>query len=163
MVLVFAVKTVPVPFQAVVVALLSFKVLEPPFKEPAVSVTSPEKVWVRPTPRLSVPPAPFMVKPAPLTDPVKVTDPAVLTQFTSPVVVKPLEVLAAALLFIKRTSELDKLKEPEFDKLPVKYNLPAPEKVKDPLFVKSLVPDCIILPVEAVIVPALLTDPEMVN
>ena len=88
-VLVPATKTEPVPFQAVALVAFSFKVLEPPFKVPAVKVTTPLKVCVRLAPRFNVPPDPLMVNPAPFTLPVKVVVPAVLVNETVPVVVNP--------------------------------------------------------------------------
>ena len=79
----------PVPPQAVAVEELTFKVAEPPFKEPPVRVTFPEKVWV-PEPRFSVPvPDPLMVKAPPETLPAKVAVPALFDKVTAPVVVNP--------------------------------------------------------------------------
>ena len=88
-VLVPAVKFVPVPFQAVAVVALAFNVLEPPFKVPAVRAISPVNVWVKAVPKLSVPPAPFIVNAPPLTAPVNVAVPAVFNIETFPEVVKP--------------------------------------------------------------------------
>lgn len=84
-----ALKFVPVPLQAVALVEFSLRVLESPFKVPAVSVTSPVKVWVRPVPRLIVPPEPLMFRAPPLTLPVSVAVPPVLVIDTVPVVVKP--------------------------------------------------------------------------
>ena len=64
------------------------RVLDPPFRIPAVSVATPVKLWVNPVPRFKVPFAPFTVKVDPVMFPVNV---AVLPPFdikTGPVVVK---------------------------------------------------------------------------
>lgn len=82
-----AVNTDPVPVQAVALVAFSFKVLDPPFNVPAVSVTTPEKVCVKPTPKLSVPPEPFIVNAAPLRLPAAIATPEVLDMVTLPVVV----------------------------------------------------------------------------
>jgi len=79
----------PIPPQAVALVELSFNVLEPPFRLPAVRVTSPENVWVNPVPRFNVPPVPLIVNPAPLIEPCMVAVPAVLVMETNPVVVNP--------------------------------------------------------------------------
>ena len=88
--LVPAVKTEPVPFHAVVLVAFSLSVLEPPFKLPAVRVTIPEKVWVKPAPRFNVPPLPLIVKAAPFTLPVNVAVPELFDIVTVPVVVNAL-------------------------------------------------------------------------
>ena len=82
-----AVNTLPVPFQAVALTAFSLRELLPPFKLPAVSVTTPVKVCVSPTPMFNVPPVPLMVNPAPLVFPVNVAVPPVLVIETVPVVV----------------------------------------------------------------------------
>lgn len=74
---------VPVPALKVPVRLqatpgkLALSVLEPPFNVPAVIVIAPVKVWLRLVPRFRFPPAPFIVRPAPLIFPVNVVLPAV--------------------------------------------------------------------------------------
>ena len=52
-----ALNTDPVPFQAVRLIAFSLRILDPPFKVPAVRVVTPVKVWVKPAPRFNVPPA----------------------------------------------------------------------------------------------------------
>ena len=76
------VKVPPVPLTVPLI----FKVLEPPFKVPLVRVQL-VKVCVNPVPRLSVPPAPLIVRPLPPTLPVNVAVPPVLVIVTVPVVV----------------------------------------------------------------------------
>lgn len=61
-----ALKTVPVPFQAVALVAFSLRMLDPPFSVPAVRVITPVKVWVNPVPRFNVPPVvPLIVRPFP--------------------------------------------------------------------------------------------------
>jgi len=88
-VLVSATKFEPVPFHAEVETEFTFNVLDPPFKVPAVSEIFPEKVCVRPLPRLNVPPAPLIVSAPALTLLVKVAVPPVFVMDTVPVVVNP--------------------------------------------------------------------------
>src|ERR1035437_151984 len=72
-----------------------FNVLEPPLRVPAVLVHVPVNVWVRPAPRLSVPPMPLIVSPPPFTLPRNVAVSAVLVMDTVPVVVNPAMLCAA--------------------------------------------------------------------
>ena len=68
----------------------SFRVLNPPFKVPAVRVITPLKVCdnpVIPASRLSVPPDPLRVSAPPFKLPVKVAVPVVFDIVTVPVVV----------------------------------------------------------------------------
>ena len=84
-----ALKLLPVPPHAVALVLFSLSVLVSPFKVPAVRVTSPVNVCVKPVPKSSVPPVPLIVSPAPPTLPVNVAVPPVFVIETNPVVVKP--------------------------------------------------------------------------
>jgi len=78
-----------VPFQAVGLTELSFRVAASPFKVPAVSVTSPVNVWLNEAiPKSSVPPSPAIVSAPPAKLPVRVALPPVLDMVTAPVVVK---------------------------------------------------------------------------
>lgn len=95
-----AVNSEPVPPQAVALVLFSFNVLDPPLSVPAESVTSPVNVWVKPEPRLSVPPTPLIVNPAPPTLPPKVAVPPVFVIDTRPVVVNPAIACAALPLMV---------------------------------------------------------------
>jgi len=112
-----AVKTEPVPFHAVALVLFSLSVLEPPFKDPAVRVTLPVKVCVNELPRLSVPPEPLIVKPAPLTAPCSVAVPPVLVIVVRPVVVYPAMFCVAVLPIVM--AELPAVNAPLFVKSPL--------------------------------------------
>ena len=81
----------PVPFQAVAPGPFTLMVLLAPLSAPDVRVTSPVKVWVDAVPasRVSVPPEPLIVSPAPFTFPERVAVPPVLIIETGPVVEKP--------------------------------------------------------------------------
>ena len=85
-----ALKTEPSPFQADVLMAFSFRILDPPFKVPAVSVITSVKVCVNgvPASRIKVPAGPLMVSPAPFIFPVKVAVPPVLDIVTVPNVLK---------------------------------------------------------------------------
>ena len=80
--------TLPVPFHAVVLTAFSFKILLPPFKTPAVSVTIPVKVCVNPTPKFKVPAAALIVNVPPVIFPTNVAVPEALVNVTAPVVLK---------------------------------------------------------------------------
>jgi len=113
------VKSDPVPFQAVTLAELSLRVLEPPFNVPADRVTSPVNVWFKPAPRFNVPPLPLIVNPAALIEPCMVAVPAVLVMETDPVVVNPESVWVVIAPEII-TGEAFAVKTPELLKLPPK-------------------------------------------
>lgn len=121
-VLVPAVKFAPVPPQAVVLVAFSLIMLEPPLSVPAVRVTTPVNVCVKPAPRLSVPPAPLMVSAAPFTLPVNVAVPAVLVKVVVPVVVKP------PIEFVTNVPEIVTPPEPEYVPLFTKLQLASVNK-----------------------------------
>ena len=80
-------KTEPTPLHAFRLVELTFKVLEFPFKVPALNAISPEKVWFIKGPRSRVPPEPFTDSAAPFKIPAIVAVPAVFDMVTVPVVV----------------------------------------------------------------------------
>ena len=82
-------KREPLPLHTEVPWPVRFRVLDPPFSEPAVRVTSPEKVWVRELPRFKVPPDPKIMRLVPLTFPRKVAIPPVLFITVLPKVAYP--------------------------------------------------------------------------
>ncbi len=142
-----AVKLVPVPVQVEVVVPLAFNMLEPPFKVPAVRATLPVNVCVKLTPRLSVPPVPLMVNPAPFTLPVvdpeavNVAVPAVLVIDTVPVVVKP------PMVFVTNVPEIVTPPDPEYVPELVKLVL---ANVNKKVLIAN-VPPLLIVSVEAVV------------
>ena len=97
----------------------------PPFKVPAVSVMSPEKVCVRLVPKFSVPPDPLIVSAAPLTAPVKVAVPPVFVMETAPVVVNP-AMLWAELVPATTMGELPAVNVPALTKSPWKVRPKLP-------------------------------------
>ena len=82
------VKVPPDP-ETTVGATVKLRVLDAPSRVPAVLVQVPEKVWIHPAPRFRVPPFPLIVRPPPLTGPVRVAMAPVLVIETTPVVEKP--------------------------------------------------------------------------
>lgn len=148
----------------VVLTLLTFMVLEPPFKVPAESVMAPENACVNPVPRLRVPPEPLIVSAPPLLFPKRVTDPAVLEQVIVPEVVKGLEVLAAELLPVNVIGLLTNVSVPVLIKLPRNVRaVPLLEMLMIPVFVKSAFTLCTIVPLVPVMVPPLITKPATFN
>ena len=86
-----ALNSVPFPLHDNAPVAFSLRILNRPFKVPAVRVTTPLKVWVNPVipaSRFSVPADPLIVKAPPFKLPFKVAAPADFDISTSPVVLK---------------------------------------------------------------------------
>ena len=154
----------PVPPHAVVLDLLTFNVLEPPFNVPLVRVITSEKLCVNPTPRFRVPPVPLIVNLAPFTLPANVAVPPDLVIEILPVVVKPAMLCDAIVPVIVIEDELAvNTPVPFFVKLPpnVKLLLLEPSVlseaplliVKGTLVLKTLSLFSFISPVPAIITP----------
>ena len=113
-----ALNSVPFPLQDNEPVAFSLRILSPPFKVPAVSVTTPLKVWVKPVnpeSRFSIPFNPLIVKAPPLRLPLNVAAPPDFDINTGP------EVLNAPIFW---------------SAFPVRVNPPDPVVVA-PLLIKS--------------------------
>ena len=134
------VKRDPVPFQAVAVVLFSLRVLELALSVPAVSVTSPENVWVKLEPKFKIPPpGPLTVNPPPVTFPVKVAVPVVFVMETSPEVEK-LPIFCVAAVPVIVTAPVPLVKVPELIKSLLKVKPLAPVVRVEPLLMVSATP-----------------------
>ena len=129
-----ALKTLPVPFQAVVLTAFSLRILLPPFNVPAVNVTTPVKVCVKAVPKFRVAPEPLIVKGPPFTFPCKVAVPEVFESRTEPVVVKPpIDCVATVPAIVTPPAPL--VKVPEFIKSPSRVIRLAPGVKVAPLLI----------------------------
>ena len=160
-----AVNVAPEPEKTVPVEV-RLRMLDPQLSVPAESATAPLNVCARAVPRLKVPPVPLMVRPPPLTGPVKVTIPAVFVIETGPVVVNP-DILCVDALPANVTPPVPLVKTPVplIVKLPPSVNRLVPVKSVAPVLIVKGIPALNIFGAPMVIAPilAIKTPPVPVN